>query len=31
MSPFGDHQEQSEAGYRQQRRASGEATAVVQQ
>jgi hypothetical protein len=31
MSPFGDHQEQGEAGHRQQRRASGEATAVVQQ
>jgi hypothetical protein len=31
MSAFGDHQEQGEAGCRQQRRTSGEATAVVQQ
>jgi hypothetical protein len=31
MSPFGDHQEQDEAGYRQQRRANGEATTLVQQ
>jgi hypothetical protein len=31
MSPFGDHQEQAEAGDRQQRRANGETTAAVQQ
>jgi hypothetical protein len=31
MSPFGDDQQQGEAGYRQQRRANGEATALVQQ